>query len=113
MKQRKLEKRIASLFLIVAMLLSYIPGTVWAVDSATDIKAIEKPTGISIVEDYDDYFGDGWENKLGLPTEVTVTLADNSTVQAPVTWDTSVLDPRTPGYYFLPGDVKLPVGAAS
>ena len=113
MKQRKLAKRIASLVLAAVMLLGYIPGVAWAVDSATDIKAIEKPTGLSIVEDYDDYFGTGWEDKLGLPATVAVTLADNSKVDAAVTWDTSVLDPRKPGYYFLPGEVTLPVGATN
>ena len=113
MKKITMKKRIASLALAMAMLLSYIPGAVWAVDSGTDIKAIEKPTGLSIVEDYDDYFGDGWESKLELPASVTVTLANGTTVQAPVTWDTSVLDPRTPGYYFLPGDVTLPAEATN
>ena len=113
MKQRKLEKRIASLFLIAAMLLSYIPGTVWAVDSATDIKAIEKPTGISIVEDYDDYVGDNWLSQLGLPATVTVTLANNTKQDVPVTWDSSKLDTRTTGYYSLPGTVILPDGATN
>ena len=49
-----LHKRIASLVLAALMLLSYVPAAAWAVDSTTDIKAIEKPTGIIIVEDYDD-----------------------------------------------------------
>ena len=94
--------------LTLAMLLSYIPGAVWAVDSTTDIKAIQKPTGISIVEDYDDYLGDSWLEQLGLPASVTVTLADNTTTQLPVTWDASILDTRTTGYYSLPGTVTLP-----
>lgn len=113
MKKMNLEKRIASLAMVMVMLLSYIPGTVWAVDSSTDIKAIEKPIGLSIVEDYDDYFGDGWEDKLGLPVSVTVTLANNTTAEAPVTWDTSALDTREPGYYYLPGNVTLPVGTTN
>ena len=75
MKQRKLAKRIASLVLAAVMLLGYIPGVTWAVDSATDIKAIEKPTGLSIVENYDDYFGADWLDQLGLPETVKVTLA--------------------------------------
>ena len=96
-------KRIAALALTVVMLLSYIPGAVWAADASTDIKAIEKPTGISIVEDYDDYFGDTWIEKLDLPATVVITLADGSTATAPVVWDTSSLDPRTIGYYYVPG----------
>ena len=106
-------KRIASLILTLVMLLSYFPVTAWAVDASTDIKAIQKPSGLSIVEDYDDYFGDGWEEKLGLPTSVTVTLADDTTAEVPVTWDTAVLDTRTPGYYYLPGTVALPTGVTN
>ena len=106
-------KRIASLVMVFAMLLSYIPGAVWAVDSTTDIKAIEKPTGWVIVEDYDDYFGDKWLEKLGLPETVKVTLADGSTTDAGVVWDTSVLDTRTTGYYSVPGEVTLPNGATN
>lgn len=113
MKKISMKKRIASLALAAVMLLSYIPGTAWAVDAGTDIKAIAKPTGLVIVEDYDDYFGDNWVEKLELPKFVTVTLANNSTVEAPVTWDTSVLDTRTTGYYFLPGNVTLPSGATN
>ncbi len=111
--KKNCTKRIASLVMVFAMLLSYIPGTVWAVDSSTDIKAIEKPTGLVVVEDYDDYFGDDWEDKLGLPETVTVTLANNTTAEALVTWDTSVLDTRTTGYYSIPGDVTLPAGATN
>ena len=95
------------------MLLGYIPGTSWAVDSSTDIKAIQRPTGLSIVEDYDDYFGDEWLDKLGLPEKVTVTLADGSAAEAAVTWDTTPLAPRTTGYYYLPGEVTLPNGATN
>lgn len=113
MKKISMKKRIASLVLVAVMLLSYIPGTAWAVDPGTDIKAIAKPTGLIIAEDYDDYFGDNWIDKLELPKFVTVTLANDSTVESPVTWDTSVLDPRTTGYYFLPGKVTLPSGATN
>ena len=73
MKKISMKKRILSMVLVLIMLLSCVP-TAWAVDDSTDIKAIEKPTGLAIVEDYDDYFGDGWESKLGLPASVTVTL---------------------------------------
>ena len=66
-----------------------------------------------IVEDYDDYLGDNWLDKLGLPKTVKVTLADGSAADAAVTWDTSDLDPRTTGYYFLPGKVTLPSGATN
>ena len=113
MKRTSVQKRIASLALVVIMLLGYIPGNVWAVDSTTDIQAIQRPTGWVIVEDYDDYFGDQWLDELGLPTTVTVTLADGSTTEAAVTWDTTSLDPRTTGYYFLPGEVTLPNGATN
>ena len=111
--KKSCRQRIASLVMVFVMLLSYIPGTVWAVDATTDIKAIEKPTGMIIVEDYDDYFGDKWLEKLGLPETVKVTLADGSTTNAAVTWDTSVLDTRTTGYYSVPGDVTLPAGATN
>lgn len=113
MKQRNLEKRLISLILLAVMVLSYIPITTQAVDAATDIKAIQKPTGLSIVEDYDDYFGDMWLENLDLPELVSVTLADNSVIDAPVVWDTSVLDFRKPGYYYLPGAVSLPVGVTN
>ena len=106
-------KRLMSLALTFVMLLSYMPGAVWAVDSGTDIQAIQKPTGISIVEDFDDYVGANWVNSLGLPTSVTVTLASGTTQNVPVTWDTDKLDTRTTGYYFLPGTVTLPAGATN
>ena len=111
-KERKYMKLI-SLVMVFAMLLSYVPATVWAVDSTTDIKAIQKPQGISIVEDYDDYVGENWLTELGLPATVVVTLADNSTAEVPVSWDTSVLDTRTTGYYSVPGTVTLPAGATN
>lgn len=88
MKQRKLGKRIAALLLTAVMLLSYVPVNIWAVDSASDIKAIKKPTGMAIVEDYDDYFGENWLDKLSLPGEVSVTLANGQATEVPVTWDT-------------------------
>ena len=113
MKKIKTGKRIVSLVLTLIMLVSYIPATVWAVDTTTDIKAIEKPTGISIVEDYDDYFGADWVEKLELPETVKVTLANGSTTDAAVTWDTSVLDTRTTGYYSVPGEITLPSGATN
>ena len=97
----------------LVMLISYMPATVWAVDADTDITAIEKPTGLAIVEDYDDYFGDNWESELSLPGTVKVTLADGSKADAAVTWDTSVLDTRTTGYYSIPGEVTLPAGATN
>lgn len=112
MKQRK-TTRIAALALVLLMLLSYLPGAVVAAESATDIRAIEKPTGMVIVEDYDDYFGDKWVEKLELPDSVKLTLANHTVVEALVEWDTSLLDTRTPGYYFLPGNVKLPAGSTN
>ena len=111
--KHKALKRVAALALTVVMLLSYIPVATWAVDSTTDIKAIQKPTGISIVEDYDDYIGDNWLERLELPKFVTVTLADNTAVEVPVTWDTSTLDTRRTGFYSLPGTVALPAGATN
>ena len=100
MKQKKIGRRIASFALSMVMLLSYIPVQTLGADSDTDIKAIKKPTGIAIVEDYDDYFGDTWLEKLDLPQTVTVTLADGTEAEAAVTWDAASLDPRTSGYYF-------------
>ena len=52
--KRNTKMRIASLAMALLMLLSYMPFAANAVGS-TDILAISKPTGISIVEDYDDY----------------------------------------------------------
>ena len=112
MKQNR-KNRLISLVMAFAMLLSYIPGAVWAVDATTDIKAIQKPTGISIVEDYDDYVGANWLEMLDLPETVTVTLANNTTQEVPVTWDSSSLDTRTTGYYSLPGTLALPAGATN
>ena len=111
--KKNCTKRIAALALAFVMLLSYVPSTAWAVDADTDIKAIQKPTGWIIVEDYDDYFGDAWLEKLGLPETVKVTLADNTIVDAPVEWDVSVLDTRTTGYYSVPGTVTLPNGSTN
>ena len=107
------KTRLISWLMIVVMLLGYMPATAWAVDVSTDIQAIEKPTGISIVEDYDDYVGDNWEAGLGLPTTVKVTLANGSTANAAVAWDTSALDTRKTGYYSIPGEVTLPNGATN
>ena len=107
------QKRILSCLLVVVMLLSYIPVTTWAVDTTTDIQAIDRPTGWIIVEDYDDYFGDTWVDQLGLPQTVRITLADGTKVDAPVTWDASVIDTRTTGYYSVPGEVTLPAGATN
>ena len=111
--KNNINKRIVSLVMTFVMLLSYFPATIWAVDSTSDIKEIQKPTGWVIVEDYDDYFGDNWVDKLELPQTVKVTLADNSVTDVPVTWDTSVLDTRTCGYYSLPGTLALPAGATN
>ncbi len=113
MNKISIKKRVFSLILAMVMLMSYIPVTTWAADAGTDIKAIQRPTGWVIVEDYDDYFGDNWLEKLALPETVTITLADDTTAEAAVTWDTTSLDPRTPGYYFLPGQVTLPDGATN
>lgn len=113
MKRNNLSKRILSVVMVCVMLLGYFPVSIWAVETSTDIKAIEKPTGFVIVEDYDDYVGDNWEEKLELPATVKVTLADGSTTNASVTWDTSVLDTRTTGFYYLPGNVTLPSGATN
>lgn len=110
---RKRMKRTLSLAMVLAILLSCMPVSVWAAENSTDIQAIQKPTGISIVEDYDDYFGDNWVEKLELPETVKLTLADGSTTAAPVVWDTSVLDTRTTGFYSLPGDVTLPAGVTN
>lgn len=38
--KNNLMKRISALTLTLVMLLSYFPGSVWAVDPGTDIKAI-------------------------------------------------------------------------
>ena len=113
MKQRNtFLKRLLPLALVFAMLLSYFPSAV-AADSSTDIQAIAKPQGISIVEDYDDYVGADWVSQLGLPQSVELTLANGTTAAALVTWDPSVIDVRTPGYYSVPGTVALPAGATN
>ena len=113
MKRRKnFAKRLLPLALVLVMLLSYLPGAVVA-GSATDILAIAKPQGIRIVEDYDDYVGDDWLASLELPESVEVTLANGTKTPCLVTWDASNLDMRTTGYYSLPGNVLLPVGATN
>ena len=93
-----ISTRIAAWALVLLMVLSCLPGTAIAAESATDIKAIEKPTGMVIIEDYDDYMGENWVEKLELPSTVTLTLANGTKQEALVTWDTSLLDTRTPGY---------------
>lgn len=111
--KRNLKTRIASLALAMVMLLSCIPGTAWAVDNGTDIQAIQKPTGLSIVENYDRYVGENWVSMLDLPATVVVTLPDNSEQELFVSWDTSVLDMTKPGYYAIPGEVTLPEGVTN
>ena len=95
------------------MLLGNTPLAILAADSTTDIKAIEKPTGIVIIEDYDDYVGDNWVSELDLPQTVKITLASGAKQDALVSWDTSVIDTRTTGYYSVPGEVLLPAGATN
>jgi len=107
------KKRLLSLLLVLVLLVSYMPVTTGAVESGTDIKAIEKPTGIVIVEDYDDYIGENWVAELGLPRTVKITLANGTKTDALVNWDTSVIDTRTTGYYAVPGEVTLPIGATN
>lgn len=106
-------KRIISCVQTFIILLSCFPATARAVEETTDIKAIQKPTGISIVENFDDYYGENWVEKLELPQTVQVTLANGAKQAAAVIWDIEKLDPRTPGFYFLPGEVTLPIGATN
>ena len=95
MKRISIAKRIMSLALIAVMLLGCIPGIASAANAGTDIQAIQRPTGLQIAENYDDYIGENWLQKLDLPKSVTVTLASGKTAEVPVTWDASSLDPRT------------------
>ena len=107
------KSKVLSLLLVFVMLVSYLPVTIWAVESATDIQAIEKPTGIAIVEDYDDYVGENWVSELGLPQSVKITLANGTKTDALVTWDTTQIDTRTTGYYSVPGTVMVPAGSTN
>ena len=113
MTKTSFSARFASLALAAVILFGCVSGVVSAADIGTDIQAIQRPTGLLIAENYDDYFGDSWLKELGLPQFVTVTLANGSKMEVPVTWDATSLDPRTPGYYFLPGTVALPNGATN
>ena len=108
-----MKKRVAALLLMLAMLMSYIPVNVGAAGNFTDIKAIKKPTGLIIVQHYDDYMGDSWAESLGLPQTVEITLEGGSKQDVMVTWDPSVIDTRTPGYYSVPGQMLLPPGTSN
>ncbi|MBE6959045.1 MAG: hypothetical protein E7447_07860 [Ruminococcaceae bacterium] len=112
MAHNKITK-LFSLLLVAVMLLSYIPVNAGAAGGFTDITAIERPTGIVIVEDYDDYIGDSWAESLGLPQTVEITLEGGSKQDVMVTWDTSVIDTRTTGYYSVPGEILLPPGTSN
>ena len=102
-------RSILSFVLSLVLLVSCIPCTGNAAGSA-DIQSIKKPTGLMIVEDYDDYIGDNWIEALALPQTVKVTLANGAEEEVLVNWDASVIDTRTTGYYSVPGEIMLPAG---
>lgn len=112
-------KRVTALFLVAALMFSWYPAVTVAAattaeeedTSATDITAITRPATKGLILNYDQ-----WANvneSLRLPTTVTVTLADGTTAEAAVTWDTTSLKYDTVGKYLLLGTVTLPEGATN
>ena len=99
------SKKLISLLLAFAMVLSIMPAITLAASAAE----IEKPIGVSIVQDYDVLKGvneGGWAEsvKANLPAEVSV-----DGVATPVTWadPAEYVDPSVLGYYSIPGAVVV------
>lgn len=113
MRIHQYNMRILTFALILAMLVSWLPSTVHAEESISmDITQITAPAAKAIIVNYDQYVSNVNAN-LGLPETVTVTLADGTTADVAVTWDTSSLDVNTLGTYSLPGTITLPEGATN
>jgi len=99
------SKKLISLLLAFAMVLSIMPAITLAASAAE----IEKPVGVSIVQDYDVLKGvdeGSWAEsvKANLPAEVSV-----DGVATPVTWadPAEYVDPSVLGYYSIPGAVVV------
>lgn len=97
-------KNYSKLFAVVlclSMLLSCIPGMAFTAKAAE--AEITKPTGISIVENYDAYVGADWVSALGLPEKVSVGGVDT-----PVEWEDAAqyVNPEKTGWYSVPGTVN-------
>lgn len=106
-------KRAGALLLVSVMLLGSFPLMANAVGSTdTDITAIAAPATKALIVNYDQWVVNVGAS-LRLPQTVTVTLADGSTTEANVTWDTTTLDYATVGTYRLAGEVALPQGATN
>ncbi|MBE6957879.1 MAG: hypothetical protein E7447_01830, partial [Ruminococcaceae bacterium] len=85
----KQSKKLIAAVLCLAMLLTYIPGSLFAIKASAAENALS--AGVSIVEGYDDYVGADWASKLDLPENIT--------------WEdpAKYVDPDTPGLYVVPG----------
>ena len=97
-------KNYSKLFAVVlclSMLLSCIPGMAFTAKAAE--ADITKPTGISIVENYDAYVGSDWVSALALPETVSVGGVDT-----PVEWEDAAqyVNPEKTGWYSVPGTVN-------
>ena len=97
-------KNYSKLFAVVlclSMILSCIPGMAFTAKAAE--ADITKPTGISIVENYDAYVGSDWVSALGLPEKVSVGGVDT-----PVEWEDAAqyVNPEKTGWYSVPGTVN-------
>ena len=95
----KTNKRLISLLLTLAMVLSCLPGIALLASAAE----IEKPQGISIVRDFDVVKGTSWVEALNLPETVKVDGVDTA-----VTWADAAdyVDASVVGYYYIPGTVN-------
>ena len=100
------SKKMISLLLVFAMVLSILP----AITLTTRAAEIERPQGISIVQDFDIYekrlTEDGepqWLESLGLPETVKVGDEEKAVIWADFK---TYVDMSIPGYYALPGTVE-------
>ena len=93
----KTTRRLISMLLTMALVLSCLPGITLLASAAE----IEKPQGISIVQDFDVVKGEGWTKALNLPETVKVDGVDTAVV-----WEDAAkyVDAGVVGYYSVPGD---------
>ena len=104
-------KHILSLALAFALVISCIPGAALVTMAADTATTYDRPTGRSIVLDYDGYLeadGKDWGEELlaTLPTAATI----GGEGEYAITWPTAdeikgIVDPDTVGYYAISGAV--------
>ena len=104
-------KKLISMLLVFAMVLSIAPAITLAANAAE----IEKPLGISIVEDYNEYAPKRYDEEGNLASDwrdaVLAALPETvkvDGVETPVEWANpgEWVDPTVAGYYSIPGTVN-------